>query len=43
MPARVASPWQMLSFGKEPPDKQLRAHFTPVAGLALIHLEDIYD
>lgn len=44
MPARVASPWQSLDFGKlEQPAKQLRAQFVSVAGLALIRSEDIYD
>ncbi len=44
MPARVASPWQSLDFGKlEQPAKQQRAQFVAVAGLALIRSEDIYD
>lgn len=44
MPARVASPWQMLNFdGLEQPAKQLRSQLSPVAGLALIKQEDIYD
>ena len=44
MPARVASPWQTLNFeGLEQPAKQLRSQLSPVAGLALIKQEDIYD
>lgn len=44
MPARVASPWQLLNFGNlEQPAKQLRSQLSPVAGLALIRQEDIYD
>jgi len=44
MPARVASPWQILNFGNlEQPPKQLRSQLSPVAGLALIKQEDIYD
>ena len=44
MPARVASPWQMLNFDRlEQPAKQLRSQLSPVAGLALIKQEDIYD
>lgn len=35
MPARVASPWQKLDFGKLPePAKQFRARYITVAGLA---------
>lgn len=37
MPARVASPWQKLDFGKLPePAKQFRARYITVAGLASI-------
>ncbi len=37
MPARVASPWQKLEFGKLPePTKQFRSRYITVAGLASI-------
>jgi len=37
MPARVASPWQQLDFGKLPePIKQFRARYITVAGLASV-------
>lgn len=37
MPARVASPWQMLDFGKLPePAKQFRSRYITVAGLASV-------
>lgn len=37
MPARVASPWQKLNFGKLPePETQFRSRFITVAGLACI-------
>lgn len=37
MPARVASPWQQLNFGKLPePAKQFRARYITVAGLASV-------
>lgn len=37
MPARVASPWQNLDFGKLPqPAKQFRARYITVAGLASV-------
>lgn len=37
MPARVASPWQKLDFGKLPePARQLRPRYITVAGLAII-------
>ncbi len=37
MPARVASPWQKLDFGKLPePDQQFRSRYITVAGLAII-------
>lgn len=37
MPARVASPWQKLDFGKLPqPAKQFRARYITVAGLAVV-------
>ena len=38
MPARVASPWQQLNFGKLPePAKQFRPRYITVAGLASIN------
>lgn len=41
MPARMASPWQKLDFGKLPqPSKQFRPRYITVAGLASVdHLE----
>ena len=43
MPARVASPWQKLDFGKlQEPAQQFRSRFITVAGLSLIHKEDIW-
>jgi type IV pilus assembly protein PilM len=37
MPARVASPWQRLDFGKlQEPPKQFRSRYITVAGLAII-------
>ncbi|TXG76875.1 pilus assembly protein PilM [Patescibacteria group bacterium] len=42
MPARTASPWQRLDFGKLPePAKQLRPHYITVAGLASITPEEV--
>lgn len=44
MPARVASPWQKLDFGKLPePAKQFRSRYITVAGLASINSEDIWE
>lgn len=44
MPARVASPWQSLDFGKlKHPTKQLKPRFISAAGLALITPEDAND
>ena len=41
MPARVASPWQRLDFGKLPePAKQFRPRYITVAGLASIDPEE---
>jgi type IV pilus assembly protein PilM len=38
MPARVASPWQKLDFGKlQEPPKQFRPRYITVAGLSSIH------
>lgn len=43
MPARVASPWQKLDFGKLPqPNKQFRPRYITVAGLASIDQKDIW-
>ena len=37
MPARVASPWQKLNFGRLPePARQLRSRYITVAGLAIV-------
>lgn len=42
MPARVASPWQKLDFGKLPqPAKQVRSRYIAVAGLASVKPEGI--
>ncbi len=44
MPARVASPWQKLDFGKLPePARQFRSRFITVAGLANIAAESIWE
>lgn len=44
MPARVASPWQKLDFGKLPePVRQLRPRYITVAGLAIITPESIWE
>ncbi|MFZ1243063.1 MAG: pilus assembly protein PilM [Candidatus Saccharimonas sp.] len=43
MPARVASPWQKLDFGKlQQPHKQFRPRYITVAGLASLNSEDIW-
>ena len=43
MPARVASPWQQLDFGKLPePARQLRSRYITVAGLASIQSKEIW-
>jgi len=43
MPARVASPWQKLDFGKLPePVRQLRSRYITVAGLAIVKPGDIW-
>lgn len=43
MPARVASPWQRLDFGKLPePNKQFRPRYITVAGLAGVHPEEVW-
>lgn len=44
MPARVASPWQKLDFGKLPePVRQLRARYITVAGLASVTPGSIWE
>jgi len=44
MPARVASPWQKLDFGKLPePVRQSRPRYITVAGLACITPESIWE
>ena len=41
MPARVASPWQRLDFGKLPePARQFRPRYITVAGLAIVDPEE---
>ena len=43
MPARVASPWQKLDFGKLPqPNKQFRPRYITVAGLASVDQEEVW-
>jgi type IV pilus assembly protein PilM len=43
MPARVASPWQRLDFGKLPqPTKQLRPRYITVAGLASVDPQEAW-
>jgi type IV pilus assembly protein PilM len=43
MPARVASPWQKLDFGKlQEPAKQFRSRYITVAGLASVEPEEIW-
>lgn len=43
MPARVASPWQQLDFGKLPqPAKQFRSRYITVAGLASVNSKRIW-
>jgi len=43
MPARVASPWQRLDFGKLPqPSKQFRPRYITVAGLASINQKEVW-
>ncbi len=42
MPARVASPWQKLDFGKLPePARQLKPRYITVAGLAIVPPKEI--
>jgi len=43
IPARVASPWQKLDFGKLPqPAKQFRSRYITVAGLSMVSPESIW-
>jgi len=43
MPARVASPWQNLNFGKLPqPSKQFRPRYITVAGLASVDQKELW-
>ncbi len=43
MPARVASPWQILNFGDlEQPPKQFKARYITVAGLASVKSKEIF-
>jgi type IV pilus assembly protein PilM len=43
MPARVASPWQRLDFGKLPqPAKQFRPRYITVAGLASVDQKELW-
>lgn len=43
MPARVASPWQLLDFGKLPqPAKQFRPRYITVAGLASVDQKELW-
>lgn len=43
MPARIASPWQKLDFGKLPqPNKQFRPRYISVAGLAIVDQKEIW-
>jgi type IV pilus assembly protein PilM len=43
MPARVASPWQKLDFGKLPqPNKQFRPRYISVAGLASVDQKEVW-
>lgn len=43
MPARVASPWQILNFGNlEQPPKQFKARYITVAGLASVKAKEIF-
>lgn len=44
MPARVASPWQILNFGNlEQPPKQFKARYITVAGLASVKPQEIFS
>jgi len=43
MPARVASPWQKLDFGKLPePAKQFKSRYITVVGLAIVPPESVW-
>jgi type IV pilus assembly protein PilM len=44
IPARVASPWQKLDFGKLPePARQFRPRYITVAGLAIVSPREIWE
>lgn len=44
MPARVASPWQILNFGElEQPPKQFKARYITVAGLASVKPKEVFS
>ncbi len=44
MPARVASPWQILNFGNlEQPPKQFKSRYITVAGLASVKSQGIFS
>lgn len=44
IPARVASPWQILDFGKlTPPSKQMKPRFITSIGLALIDQKELWQ
>lgn len=44
MPARVASPWQKLNFGRLPqPSKQFRPRYITVAGLASVEQGEVWQ
>lgn len=44
MPARVASPWQILNFGAlEQPPKQFKSRYITVAGLASVKPKEIFS
>lgn len=43
LPARVASPWQVLNFGRlEEPPRQFKARYITVAGLSIIHPQEVF-
>lgn len=44
MPARVADPWQMISFGRlTPPSNQFKPRYITAAGLAIIEPREIWQ
>jgi hypothetical protein len=43
MPARVASPWQVLNFGSlQQPSRQFKPRYITAAGLASVHPKEIW-